>query len=369
MNKQPWIYSAGVDGAFILAPALVITAVILWFAPSFASVDTVPPFAWGVLIVGVDVAHVYSTLFRTYADRQEFRARQTLYTLVPLVCWAAGVALYSMGPLWFWRAIAYLAVFHFMRQQYGFMMIYGRRERDHRPLFRRIDKAAIYLATLYPLIYWHTHMPRHFDWFIEGDFITVHADWLNSLALAAYVAVMAAYVAKEAWLSWRLSYFNFPKNALLLGTAVSWWVGIVALDNDLAFTAANVLAHGIPYMALIWIYGRNLGAAAPEKKLVGGLTFRRFFTLAFLPLFIGLLVLLAYLEEGLWDGFIWSEHKALFQPFHFLGTVESRHILALLVPLLALPQTTHYALDAFIWRLKGSGGEWKRVLFLKSEAA
>jgi hypothetical protein len=249
------------------------------------------------------------------------------------------------------------------------MMIYGRRERDHKKLFRLLDKAAIYLATLYPLVYWHTHMPRHFDWFIEGDFIAVHADWLHAATFAAYVAVMAAYAAKEAWLTLHTRHFNIPKNALLLGTAVSWWVGIVALDNDLAFTAANVLAHGIPYMALIWVYGRNLGTAAPDKALIAGITFRRFFTFAFLPLFVGVLVLLAYLEEGLWDGFVWSEHKALFHPFHILPAIDSRYTLAWLVPLLALPQTTHYALDAFIWRLKSGGGEWKRVLFLKSEGA
>jgi hypothetical protein len=367
MKKQPWIYSAGVDGFFILAPALAVTAAILCLRHSIARLDAIPPWLWAALIVGVDVAHVYSTLFRTYADKEEFRARQTLYTLVPLACWVVGTLLYSVDSLWFWRAIAYLAVFHFMRQQYGFMMIYGRRERDHRAGFRLLDKAAIYMATLYPLIYWHTHLPRHFDWFIEGDFVAVHAPWLNDLSLALYALIMVAYVAKECWLAVAARSVNIPRNALLLGTAVSWWVGIIAFDNDLAFTAANVLAHGIPYMALIWMYGRNLGARDPEKKLLGGIAFRRFFSLRFLPLFLGLLVLLAYLEEGLWDGMIWNDHKTLFAPFHVLSTVDGKSTLAWLVPLLALPQTTHYALDAFIWRLKSGGAEWKRVLFYRSE--
>src|ERR1700722_6062682 len=110
--KQPWIYSAEVDGTFILAPALVITAVILCFQHSIASLDTIPLWMWGVLIVGVDVAHVYSTLFRTYADQQEFRARRALYPLTPLLCWVIGPLLYSIDATLFWRAIAYLAVFH-----------------------------------------------------------------------------------------------------------------------------------------------------------------------------------------------------------------------------------------------------------------
>ena len=365
--KQPWIYSATVDGAFILAPALLITAVVLCLQHTIGAMDTIPLWMWGVLIVGVDVAHVYSTLFRTYADRQEFKARRTLYTLAPLVCWAVGTLLYSIDALFFWRAIAYLAVFHFVRQQYGFMMIYGRKESSHRPLYRRIDKAAIYLATLYPLVYWHTHLPRHFDWFIEGDFLAVSAPWLDRLTLMAYVGVMLAYVVKEIVLSINSHSINIPKNALLLGTAVSWWVGIVAFDNDLAFTAVNVLAHGIPYMALIWIYGRNQAGLEPTKPLIGRITFQRFFSWAMLPLFVGILVLLAYVEEGLWDGLVWTEHKSFFAPFQFLPSLDDKETLAWLVPLLALPQLTHYALDGFIWRLKTPNTNWKRILFYRSE--
>jgi len=366
--KQPWIYSAKVDGAFILAPALLITAVILCFRHSIAATNALPLWMWGVLIIGVDVAHVYGTLFRTYTDADELRARRALYTLAPLLGWIAGTLLYSMGALMFWRAIAYLAVFHFMRQQYGFMMIYGRKERLPHAALRLIDKAAIYMATLYPLIYWHTHMPRHFDWFIEGDFVAVSSPLLPAVALGVYVAAMALYVAKECWLVFKNHTFNVPKNLLLAGTALSWWVGIISFNNDLAFTAANVLAHGIPYIALIWIYGRNQSAVMPGKKMLGIISWRRFFSVSALPLFIGILILFAYVEEGLWDGFIWTEHRGIFHPFRFLPPIDDKATLAWLVPLLALPQITHYVLDAFIWRLKEKGTQWKRVLFYRAEA-
>jgi hypothetical protein len=49
---------------------------------------TIPLWFWGVLIVGADAAHVYSTLFRTYADPEEWPARADLDVLVPLVCGA-----------------------------------------------------------------------------------------------------------------------------------------------------------------------------------------------------------------------------------------------------------------------------------------
>ena len=38
-----------------------------------------------------------------------------------------------------------------------------------------------------------------------------------------------------------------------------------------------------------------------------------------------------------------------------------------LAPLLAVPQATHYILDALIWRLQTRGTDWKRVLFAQEQ--
>jgi hypothetical protein len=338
----------------------VISAVVLCF-PGFFRSHEITPLLWAVLIVGVDVAHVYSTLYRTYFDPVEFRQRRTLYVIAPLLGWLAFVGLYSLAAMVFWRALAYLAVFHFVRQQFGFMMIYGRQERQ----YRTIDSAAIYAATLYPLIWWHTHA-RHFSWFMDGDFVSVPWPWLAEVALLAYAAILAAYVVKETLLWRQTGRVNVPRNLLLAGTALSWWIGIIALNSDLAFTAVNVLAHGIPYMALIWLYGRNQARnedTRPQWRLVPA---ERLYSVAFVPLFIGLPILFAYLEEGLWDGFVWTEHPTVFGLFSALPTIDRADILVWLVPLLALPQITHYVLDAFIWRLGRPGTPWKRIMFAGS---
>jgi hypothetical protein len=55
-------------------------------------------------------------------------------------------------------------------------------------------------------------------------------------------------------------------------------------------------------------------------------------------------------EEGLWDGLVWREHGTVFGWFAHLPTVGSSALLRWVVPLLALPQATHYVLDGFIWR-------------------
>ena len=343
--SQPWIASASFDSFWIIAPAFLSVAWVMLF-PSGGSETTM---SWLLLIVGVDVAHVYSTVYKTYFDSDEFHRRKKLYTMAPLFGWLAGAMLYSIDSLFFWRAIAYLAVFHFIRQQYGWMRLYSRNEETHPLWMRRWDQLTIYSATLYPLLFWHTHQPRHFHWFIDGDFGSIPFPGLSGVGGLIYALILVVYLVKEIRIGVQERRCNLPKNLIMMGTALSWYVGIIILNGDLEFTITNVVSHGIPYMALIWWGGRQKrklasDRAQPDVSPMG------LFSAKAIPIWFGILVLLAYLEEGLWDGFVWRDHERVFSLFTALPRVHDEAILAWLVPLLALPQITHYILDGFIWR-------------------
>lgn len=365
--KQPWIHSAAVDGAFILAPAFLITALVLALGKQVDALGETPPTLWLLLIVGIDVGHVWSTACRTYLDREERRRHPTLYVLTPLLGFVAAAVLYRLGDMVFWRALAYLAAFHFVRQQYGFAMIYRRSERADPDSVKWLDQAVFYAATLYPLFAWHCR-PRSFEWFVAGDFLSFDAPGAATVAGWLYLALLTAYGLKECGYGLKRRTFNLPKNLLVAGTALSWYVGIVAFDNDLAFTATNVVAHGLPYMALIWIYGRNRRNLA-RRSVDAGFPAAVLFQRRAIPLYGALLFLVAYVEEGLWDGLVWRDHGGLFAAFHTLPAIDSAALLAWLVPLLALPQITHYLLDAFIWRLGGADRRWRETLFLAAKPA
>lgn len=353
--SSPWIYSPRFDLAFIIAPAFIVTSVLLLFHEYFSTFTDVPLWAWVIVVMGIDVSHVYSTLFRTYFDRDEFRARRTLFILIPLLCWVAGIFLYALGSLVFWRTLAYLAVWHFIRQQYGFMMIYRRQEPfSHFSL--RIDQAAVYLATLYPLIYWHTH-PRKFEWMIPGDFLSLTAPTLGATAGYVYLFCLTVYVAKEVYAALCTGTTNIAKHLLLLGTALSWYLGIVLFNGDMAFTLTNVVSHGIPYIALIWIFQKKKKVAAPQAHP----TPFSVFSYRGLPIFLFLLLLFSYSEEWLWDQFVWRERGAIFGEALTHFEIDTA-LLMILIPLLAVPQATHYVLDAFIWRINKSTQTVRSVL-------
>jgi hypothetical protein len=360
-----WIVSARFDTVFILMPAPLVSLFAVLFSDQISQIAEMPGVLWLILIVGIDAGHVYSTLFRTYWVRDELHQRQSLLILTPILAWLLGCLLYSIGSLVFWRVLAYLALFHFIRQQYGFMMIYGRNERNPPAFYKAIDKAAIYLATLYPVIYWHCH-ERAFDWFVADDFLKIDSSMLADAAAWLYVAVLLLYVLKELKYWIQSKTINVAKHLVLMGTGLSWYVGIVAFNNDLIFTATNIIAHGLPYYALIWAYGYKQSQLPHTNDVYVLPWLSRLYSKKAAVLYVALLFALAFVEEGFWDGLIWREHGRIFVAFNLLPSIESPQTLTWLIPLLALPQTTHYLLDAFIWRLHRTDTQWKNVLFHQS---
>jgi hypothetical protein len=336
-----WLFSAPVDLSVFLGSA-VVSLLALWIGARAGVLhEDTPDWAWVPAVLLIDVAHVYSTGFRVYFDVDELKRRPWLYGLVPVLGYVLGVALYSEGDLVFWRALAYLAVFHFVRQQYGWVALYRARAGERDTLGRWVDTVAVYMATVYPLIYWHTHLPRNFWWFLPKDFAAI-PPVIESVARPLYWAALAAYAINSIYRRLSLGKTNPGKDIVVATTAVCWYVGIVAFNSDYAFTVTNVIIHGVPYLALIYWHSRM----RLEQK--GGSGAYRIFARG-PAVFLFALWALAYIEELFWDRTVWQEREYLFG-----GPIDVSSLKMLIVPLLALPQLTHYILDGFIWRRKSN---------------
>ncbi len=332
--KGRWLFSARLDLAVFLGSAVVALALVP-LGPALGAGGGTPEWTWVTGVLLVDVAHVWSTAFVVYLDPAE-RARRAAYWAVPLLAFLAGVLVYAAaGAAVFWRALAYLAVFHFVRQQWGWVALYRARARERDG--RALDAAAIYAATLYPLLYWHAHLPRDFAWFLPGDFAALPR-FLATAALPVYLAILGLYAARAlpGWLRARPA--NPGKDIVVATTAACWYAGIVASNSDYAFTVTNVFVHGVPYLALVYVYTRAQGGGIGARIAAAG------------PLaFLATIWLCAYAEELLWDKAVWQERGWLFG-----GGVDLASWHSLLVPLLAVPQLSHYLLDGFIWRRRGN---------------
>ncbi len=347
-GPSPWLFSRRADLLLFGGPA-VASLLLLALGARTGDLDGELPLAlWIVTVIGVDVAHVWSTGWRVYADPEEFRRRPALYLAIPAAAYGSGVLLYTAGPLFFWRVLAYLATFHFVRQQYGWIALYRRKSGENdepgAAWERRLDVATIYGATLAPLVHWHATLPKRFHWLLAGDYVTGLPAWTGAAALAAFGLVFALWLVKEARRLASSRPVSWGKVLVVVTTALVWHLGIVVFDSDYAFAVTNVLVHGVPYFGLVFLSLRNaaeIRVAADRPRVLANLGARH------VALFLAPLVAFAFLEEWGWDRLVWHENGVMFSgPALDPGAI----LLALLVPLLALPQATHYLLDAWIWR-------------------
>lgn len=344
-----WIYNKKVDSLFIIFPHWIGIILVALLPHYFLGNRETSTLDWLILILFIDVAHVYATLFRTYLYPEALEQNKHFLIVVPVVCYCLGVVAMEISFDFFWRSLAYLAVFHFIRQQYGIIRRY-QLNRQMPNWLLQWDRLFVYLFTILPVLIWHLEGPKNFVWFTANDFLFVSlpkvAFILKILLALLFVLLIFSFIVQ-----WRYRQFMISKNLILLGTALNWTLGIVVLNGDLSFTLLNVVAHGIPYMALVWIQGTKIQSRSKVLKQV------------FAPwgwvIIIAGGALVGFVEEGLWDRWVWQENTTLFEVFSFVQPLPSSWLTTLVVPLLALPQITHYLIDGFIWKRSTATTVWK----------
>src|SRR5437867_6868080 len=109
----------------------------------------------------------------------------------------------------------------------------------------------------------------------------------------------------------------------------TWYVGIVYYNSDYSFTVTNVVSHGVPYFGLIWIYCRRKWGLQQRNSWLHSISQPKW-----IGAFMGILIFLAFLEEWIWDVFVWKQHIAVFGVSNRFVSLAASAGLSLLVPLL-----------------------------------
>ena len=355
----PWIVSPRFDLALLAAPALATAVAFALPNPR----DGVPLWAFLLLVVAFDVAHVWATLYLGYLDPEE-RARRRLLLFLPLpLVFLAAFRLHQHSPPLYWTVLAYVAIHHFAAQQWGFVALYRLRAGDRDPFDRGLDKLALWTGALGPVLWWHTRPEAGFDWFGHGEhFLFELPPALRKDIAAVMLGVAVAWLARQAALL-RLGRLAPGKVLWMVAAWASWGLGVAWIDHPLVALACINLLHGIPFLALVWRRVNHRWEGADEDpgapRALAWLAQRRRWLA-----FYGLLLALGLGEEALWDGLVWHRYGLLGVEVQFAGALESA-----VVALLALPQTAHYLLDGFLWRLDGSNPDLEAALGLPPRGA
>jgi len=59
------------------------------------------------------------------------------------------------------------------------------------------------------------------------------------------------------------------KHVVVATTAACWYVGIIAINADYAFTVTNAFIHGVPYLTLVYLYARAASRSGITARMLG----------------------------------------------------------------------------------------------------
>ena len=357
-----WLFSKYLDLILLFIPVWFVWGLSFLLPARVIHMD-LPLWFWVVIILGLDVSHVWSTIFRTYFDKDAFSRNKQLLIATPVVVFALVFIVNYFAKEWFWTLMAHLAVYHFVKQQYGFLAIYKVKAKDFKNKWLN-DKWIIYLSMVYPVVYWHLKKGIVFNWFAENDFFFIDfGHTVNVVLIAcniAYGIIIALWLIEELYVTRKSrSQLLYGKIFWFLTTAVNWYLGIVWFNSDFVFSLTNVVAHGVPYIALIIFY------KVRERKLHKDVTIN--FSLVSKVAFFIVIVSLSFgfIEEMFWDRLVNFDKEAFFGLFiSYPDEIQSTKLsIAVSVAVLSVPQVTHYILDGFIWKSNHRNPDLKKILF------
>ncbi len=315
-----WIISKREDLTWFIGSAL---AGYLAIALMWAGVPVLPiQFVWFFVI---DSPHVLSTATRTYFDREERRKLGWfLWIPVPLLLIGPAMAMLGKAAIFFLFAFVWQQ-FHVTKQHFGFMMLYKAKNRERGDFDRKLDRWVLLSSLILPLALFLMRVePR------LGALPGIPAG--KAAAFAAYAALCAAWLFRQAQKLRSGGEMNWPKLGLLAGVVPLQWMSILFGSR---YGVAGVLQaaiplgifHGLQYHRLMWFHNHNR-YTAPDSLERNGLAAvlatkaSRYFAVA-----VGLNILLNFLPQVIF-------------PFQ---TVQAA--------VWGIP-FTHYCLDARIWHVR-----------------
>lgn len=228
-------------------------------------------FAWFVLL---DSPHFFATWARTYLDREEWRTHGRLlagslfwFLVPPLVLLLSftlywlHVPQYKVALVTLTAAVNLWAYWHVIRQHYGFMALYQRRNDDHRPVDRRIDAAFLYGSLLAPFAAFLVRHPETREVLGITAGVSATAQTIVALSIAIVTTVTITFVVRQI-VRWNQDLpLNIPKLLFLVALVplhLTIGYGNAVLTAPLlAFAAFVTIFHDVQYHAVVWFYQRN----------------------------------------------------------------------------------------------------------------
>src|ERR1041385_1019470 len=251
-----WIINARADLVWLIGS--VASSYLLLFLYVRGIIPLVPMVAaWAILI---DAPHVFGTFSRTYFDRTERQNRprllwgSLLFFLVGPVMVLAGLGLvfFFLAALW--------AYYHLVKQHYGFMVLYKKKNNDLAPVDNALDRLLLLFAFNYPFVAFiardpdaMTRVPVSLRFGVNG---------LATILLAGTIALFVIWLGRQVYRYLTGNALDMPKYLLLAAAIPMHWIVLLTPmpNKPIAIVAILTIYHNLQYHRLIWFHNKKYSA-------------------------------------------------------------------------------------------------------------
>ncbi len=251
-----WIISARDDLVWFIGSVISSYALLFLYVKGF--VPLIPMMAlWAILI---DAPHVFATFSRTYFDRTERTIRRGLlwgsllfFALGPLLVLAgAGFAFFFVAALW--------AYYHLVKQHYGFMVLYKKKNGDLAPIDNALDRLLLLFAFNYPFIAFIARDPEAMA--RVPTVLRPGVNGLASLLLAGTVILALAWLGRQVQRTMIGEPLDVPKYLLLAAAIPMHWIVLLTPmpHKPIAIVAILTIYHNLQYHRLVWFHNKKYSA-------------------------------------------------------------------------------------------------------------
>jgi uncharacterized membrane protein len=248
-----WIISARDDLVwFIGSVASSYALLILYVAGVLPLIPMVA--LWAILI---DAPHVFGTFSRTYFDRAERRNRARLlwgsllfFVVGPIMVFAGmGLVFFFLAALW--------AYYHLVKQHYGFMVLYKKKNNDLAPVDNALDRLLLLFAFNYPFVAFIardpeaiTRVPASLRFGVNG---------LATILLAGTIILFVAWLGRQLQRFISGETLDAPKYLLLAAAIPMHWIVLLTPmpNKPIAIVAILTIYHNLQYHRLIWFHNQK----------------------------------------------------------------------------------------------------------------
>jgi len=321
-----WIISARDDAIWFIGSVVSSYALLLLYVTGI--LPLVPMVAlWAILI---DAPHVFGTFSRTYFDRTERKNRARLlwgsllfFAIGPVMVLAgAGLVFLFVAALW--------AYYHLVKQHYGFMVLYKKKNGDLDRIDNILDRGLLLFAFNYPFVEFIARDP---DAMVRVPaLLRGGVNGFAKLLLAGTILFFVVWLGRQVQRAFSGEPLNVPKYLLLAAAIPMHWIVLLTPmpHKPIAIVAILTIYHNFQYHRLIWFHNQKYKSR--EKYGAAELISRR---------------AIYYIAFGVLFGVIYQGPRQL---LNYIGPQSL--VVQLGISFLWGYAFIHYYLDSKIWRVR-----------------